>query len=55
MYPGRKGGIGCLGRGVVPQAAKHLFLIALVALAIWHLYSTLDMGAMHVPITEVTP
>lgn len=55
VYPGRKGGFGCLSRGVVPQAAKQLVALCLVGLAIWHLYSTLDMSAMHVPITDVTP
>lgn len=55
VYPGRKGGLACFARGVFPQAAKQLVLLLLVALAIWHLYSTFNMGAMHVPITAVTP
>ncbi len=52
VYPGRKG--RAFARGV-PQAARQLVCVALVALAFWHLWSTLDMGAMHVPITELTP
>ncbi|KLT43305.1 hypothetical protein CC85DRAFT_61681 [Cutaneotrichosporon oleaginosum] len=51
VYPGRK---GRAARGI-PQAARQLVCVALVVLAFWHLWSTLDMGAMHVPITDVTP
>ncbi|GMK53897.1 hypothetical protein CspeluHIS016_0104830 [Cutaneotrichosporon spelunceum] len=48
VYPGRK------GRAVrsIPQTARQLVCVALVALAFWHLWSTLDMAAMHVPITD---
>lgn len=52
VYPGRKG--RAFARGL-PQAARQLVGVALVALAFWHLWSTLGMGALHVSITDVTP
>ncbi|BEJ14909.1 hypothetical protein CspHIS471_0406760 [Cutaneotrichosporon sp. HIS471] len=51
IYPGRK----ARAMRSIPQTARQLVCVALVALAFWHLWSTLDMGAMHVPITDVTP